>query len=76
MWSDGSFSGGTAWNGTFNRADDSVCDRYGRNKNRLDLLGFSKVSFAGYSVYFVSGIMDYYDRDAGDLLLFCEETDD
>lgn len=53
--------------------DDPVGDRNGMNQNCVDLRDFpiSQISF--HSVYFLSGILDTDDRDAGDLFLFCEE---
>ena len=73
VWNYGSVSGRSARNGAFRCPDDPVGDRNGRNQNCVDLRDFpiSQISF--HSVYFLSGILDTDDRDAGDLFLFCEE---
>ena len=69
MWSYGSVSGSIAWNGTFSSTDDSVRDRNGRYPYCLDLWYFPTAQVIGDLVYLLSGILDPYDRDAGDLLL-------
>ena len=67
----GFVSGSTAWNGIFNSADDPVCTRYGGNQNCVDFYDFSIAQSIGSAVYLISGILVYYDRYAGDLLLVC-----
>lgn len=37
----------------------------------MDILGISAAQSIGFSVYFISGVMDLNDRDAGDLFLLC-----
>ena len=69
FWSYGSVSGSIAWNGTFSSTDDSVRDRNGRYPYCLDLWYFPTAQVIGDLVYLLSGILDPYDRDAGDLLL-------
>ena len=55
----------------FHGADDTFSYWYGRNKNCMDLWTVSNTSITVFSVYFLSGIVDCNNRDAGDLLLFC-----
>ena len=54
------------------RADDTFSYWYGRNKNCMDLWTVSNTSITVFSVYFLSGIVDCNNRDAGDLLCVCE----
>ena len=70
----GSVSGIAAGNGIFGGADGAVCDWNGRNKNFVDLWLFPTQSQPVLPVYFVSGFVDHYDRDAGDLLSVCAQT--
>ena len=71
MWDYGSVSGSTQGNGTFCGANDSFCGWNGWNENSMDILGISAAQSIGFSVYFISGVMDLNDRDAGDLFLLC-----
>ena len=73
VWYYGSDSGGTAGNGTFNRANDPLGDRNGWNKSGVDLSCISVSQGVRLFVHILSGIVDSYDRHAGDLFLFCEE---
>ena len=59
--------------GTFNRANDPLGDRNGWNKSGVDLSCISVSQGVRFFVHILSGIVDSYDRHAGDLLLFCEE---
>ena len=69
----GSVSGSSPGDGTFGCAHDPLCDRNGWNENCMDLLGISAAPGIGFSVYFLSGVMDLNHRNAGDLFLFCPE---
>lgn len=60
--------------GTFGSADDPVGDRYGRNENSLDFWIFPTSQIVVLPVYFLSGILDHHDCDAGHLFLFCEKN--
>ena len=70
----GSVSGIAAGNGIFGGADGAVCNRNSRNENIVDLWLFPTQSQPVLPVYFVSGFVDHYDRDAGDLLSVCQEA--
>ena len=65
---DGSLSGSTAWHGTFGCADDPLDHWYGRHADRMDLLDFPIPSFSDGAFHFLSGVVDYYDYFAGDML--------
>ena len=66
-------SGRSAGNGTFCGAHGSVRDRYGRNENCVDLWILSAAQIAALLVYLLSGILDYYNCNAGRVLLVCKE---
>ena len=68
VWADGSLSGSTAWHGTFGCADDPLDHWYGRHADRMDLLDFPIPSFSDGAFHFLSGVVDYYDHFAGDML--------
>ena len=74
MWHYGFVSRSTAGDGTFGSADDPVGDRYGRNENSLDFWIFPTSQIVVLPVYFLSGILDHHDCDAGHLFLFCEKN--
>ena len=74
VWHYGSVSRSTAGDGTFGSADDPVGDRYGRNENSLDFWIFPTSQIVVLPVYFLSGILDHHDCDAGHLFLFCEKN--
>src|SRR5699024_7497238 len=69
----GSDTGRSAGNGTFRGAYDSVRDRYGRNEDCVDLRILSAAQISAFPVYLISGILDYYNCDAGGMLLVCKE---
>ena len=69
----GSDPGRSAGNGTFRGAYDSVRDRYGRNEDCVDLRILSAAQIPAFPVYLISGILDYYNCDAGGMLLVCKE---
>ena len=70
----GSVSGSVTWNGIFGGADGAVRDWNGRHKNFVDLWIFSAQSYPVFPVYFLSGIVAHYDRNAGNLLSVCAQT--
>lgn len=74
VWHYGFVSRSTAGDGTFGSADDPVGDRYGRNENSLDFWIFPTSQIVVLPVYFLSGILDHHDCDAGHLFLFCEKN--
>ena len=69
----GSDTGRSAGNGTFCGAHGPVRDRYGRNENCVDLRILSAAQISAFPVYLLSGILDYYNCDAGGMLLVCKE---
>ena len=69
---DGPVSGGTAWNGTFRCTHDPVDHRNSRSPNRMDIRNFPGTQIIEGTVYFLPGILDFYDRYAGDLFLVCK----
>ena len=72
LWTDGSVSGGTAWNGTFRCTHDPVYHRNSRAPNRMDIRNFPDTQIIEGTLYFLSGILDFYDHYAGDLFLVCK----
>ena len=69
----GSDPWGTAWDGAFGSADGTVGDWYGRDQDPLGLCVFPTAQVLIFSVYFLSGFMDFYDCHAGSLLLVCQK---
>ena len=65
--------GRSAGNGSFCSTYGSVCDRYGRNADCVDLRIFPAAQISAFSVYLLSGFLDYYNCNAGGMLLVCEE---
>ena len=60
-----------AGNGIFAGSHDFIDCRNGGNENCMDLWCVSKSSFSGCIIYFLSGILDYYNIDAGGVLCIC-----
>ena len=58
----------------FGGADGIIGNRNGRHENFVDLWIFPAQSYPVFPVYFLSGIVAHYDRDAGDLLSVCAQT--
>lgn len=69
-----SFSGCTAWNGIFRSANGIVYYRNCRNACSVDFCIFSTAQITVFSVYFLSGIVDCNNRNAGGMLLFCKKA--
>ena len=67
-------SGSPAGNGTFGGADGLICDWHCRDEDHMDLWFLSTSQVAVFSVYFLSGILDFYNYNAGCLFLFRAET--
>ena len=74
MWNYGSFSWRSPGNGTFRCAYDPFHYRYGWHQNFVDFLDIPTAQKLVHLVYFLSGIVDRNDCDAGGMLLFCEKA--
>ena len=69
---DGSVSGSTARNGPLRCPHDPVDHWNRRAPDRMDIRNFPGTQIIEGTVYFLPGILDFYDRYAGDLFLVCK----
>ena len=69
---DGSVSGSTARNGPLRGPHDPVEHWNRRTPDRMDIRNFPGTQIIEGTVYFLPGILDLYDRYAGDLFLVCK----
>ena len=69
---DGSVSGSTARNGPLRCPHDPVDHWNRRAPDRMDIRNFPGTQIIEGIVYFLPGILDLYDRYAGDLFLVCK----
>ena len=74
MWYYGSYTGSSQGNGTFRRAYDPLYYRNGRYQGFVDLCVFPSQQIPSLLIYFLSRVLDRYDRYAGGMFLSCAEA--